>query len=417
MKIALATYGTRGDIQPILALALALRAAGHGVRLAAPPEFAGWVSRHGIEFHPLAFNFSAFVATVPAAHTPSSALRFVHFLRRLAARQFDELPEIFQGADLALGAALMLPAPTVAEALGLPYRYIAFCPQLLPSRFHPFWGLRNQRLPTWLNRLSWQASCRLDPFGFLTLVNRRRRALGLQSVRDVGRHYLGQAVIVAADRALAPVPPDVDTVYRQVGHLPLHSDEPLSPDLAEFLADGPPPLYFGFGSLSGSMPPHLAQMAIASARRASRKIILSAKRGETPGLQTDRDVFLSGDVPHPKLFPMVAAVIHHGGAGTTATVARAGRPQLIVPHLMDQFYWGHRIHRLGLGPRPIPRARLTLRRLDEAVGDCLRNDAYGRRAHEIAEILEPEDPLGATVAYIESEFAGPPRTTFNQEAD
>jgi len=127
------------------------------------------------------------------------------------------------------------------------------------------------------------------------------------------------------------------------------------------------------------------------------------------GKNTDRlpasaDCFFLGKTPHKRLFPRVSMVVHHGGSGTTATAAWAGVPQIIIPHILDQYYWGNRIHREGLGPRPIRRSCLTEKRLAEAISESLSNDAFRRRAKQVAGIIQGQDSIGRAVRLIESEF-------------
>ena len=175
MKIVLATFGSRGDVQPMLALSLALKSKGHEVLLAAPPEKAPWAKQLGCPFLPLGSDVTAFIDDMENAHSLRSAIRFVSFLRNELNTQFDLLPKIMAGADLVIGSSLTFALSTLAESMGIAYRYIAFTPQLLPSGYHPFPAFKHQRFPKWYNRMTWQIAAILDQFNLTRLINNHRR--------------------------------------------------------------------------------------------------------------------------------------------------------------------------------------------------------------------------------------------------
>ena len=149
MKIVLATFGARGDVQPMLALSLALKSTGQDVLLAAPPERAAWAEKLGCPFHPLGGDATAFFDGMEDTHSLSFAVRFLSWVRQEASGQFDVFPKIIAGANLVVGSSLAVALSTVAESMGIPYRYIAFTPQLLPSGHHPFLACKHHGLPTW----------------------------------------------------------------------------------------------------------------------------------------------------------------------------------------------------------------------------------------------------------------------------
>ena len=197
MKIVLATFGSRGDVQPMVALSLALKSTGHDVLLAAPPEKAAWAEKLGCRFHALGGDVTAFIDGMDDAHSLSSAVRFLLWVRQEVSAQFDILPKIIAGADLVVGSSLALALSTVAESMGIPYRYIAFTPQLLPSGFHPFPACKHHGLPTWWNRITWRLGRLFDQFNLTLLINKKRKQLGLKLVQDAWLHVLSGHVIVA----------------------------------------------------------------------------------------------------------------------------------------------------------------------------------------------------------------------------
>jgi UDP:flavonoid glycosyltransferase YjiC (YdhE family) len=401
MKIVLATYGSRGDVQPMLALSLALKSKGHEVLLAAPPEKSDWAGQLGCPFAPLGSDVTAFIDGMKNAHTLAAAFRFVSFLRHEIDSQFDRLPEMMAGADLAIGSSLVFAMATLAESMGIAHRYIAFAPQLLPSGYHPFPAFKHQRLPRCCNRMTWLIAALLDKFNITRLINHKRRQLGLKPIPDAWRNVMGQQVIVASDRAISKVPPDVvDPAYTQTGYMHLRQPDQILPELENFLAAGPPPVYAGFGSMPKKDQIRTLSKVVEAARLSGQRAVIG-KFWEAPsGFSNSDDIFFIKKYPHLKLFPRMAAVIHHGGAGTTASSAFSGVPQIIVPHILDQYYWGQQVYRARLGPKPIWRSGLSSQKLAAAIGDCLSNQNMRTSAKEAAREIRQNDGLENTVRAI-----------------
>ncbi len=180
MKIVLVTVGSRGDVQPMLALSLSLQNEGHNVLLVGPPEKAEWAGEYGCPFHPLGNNLTVFIDSMSRVHSMGAALRFVTYMYKEMMAQFDVLPQIIAGADLVVGASLAFALSSVAEYLGIPYRFIAFCPQILPSASHPFPAFKTQGLPRWYNRMTWWIRRNIDRLGLTRMLNKRRRNLSLK---------------------------------------------------------------------------------------------------------------------------------------------------------------------------------------------------------------------------------------------
>ncbi len=401
MKIVLATFGSRGDVQPMLALSLALKSKGHDVLLAAPPEKAAWANQLGCPFHPLGSDVTAFIDGMENAHSLLSAIGFVSFLRDELNAQFDLLPKIIAGAGLVIGSSLTFALSTLAESMGIAYRYIAFTPQLLPSGYHPFPAFKHQRFPKWLNRMTWRIAVVLDQFNLTRQINHHRRQLGLKAIRDAWRHIIGQHVIVASDSVISKIPPDIaDRSFTQTGYMHLNQpDQPLT-ELDAFLAAGSPPVYAGFGSMPIRDQRRIVAVIVEAVRLTGQRAVIGKFWDEPSEFEHSDDIFFITKYPHLKLFPRMAAVIHHGGAGTTATSAASGVPQIIVPHILDQYYWGHQIYRSKLGSKPIWRSRLTSKKLAAAIRECLNNQQIRKRATEASEAIRAANSLEITVREI-----------------
>lgn len=404
-KIVIATYGSRGDVQPLLALALALRKRGHHVSLAGPPEYAEWVESYGCAYRPFGTNFKDFARTFPEIHTVRAAVMMVNFLRRETKLHFRQLPEVIKGADMVLGASLTFGLATVAESMNIPHRFITFCPQLLRSAHHPPIVVPNHNLPRIANRLLWRLAHWFDVFNGRAIINRERKRLGLKTIDDFWDYFMGDPVIVASDPLLGTPPDDVKQRWFQPGYFHLAQNGGLGDELEAFLESGPPPVYIGFGSMPSASPEDLTRLLRDTVEASSNRFIIAKGWTNLYFPVRSKNVFVLESAPHDHLFPRTAAVVHHGGSGTTATAARAGTPQIIVPHALDQFYWANRVRSLGLGPDPVPRVRLTAGRLRKAIAECVGSVAMRRNARDLAANLAGCDSLGNGVRMIESELS------------
>lgn len=401
MKIVLATFGSRGDVQPMLALSLALQSKGHEVLLVGPPEKAAWAKQLGCPYRPLGSDVTAVLDGMKDAHSLGSTLYFVSFLRNELNTQFELLPEIIAGADLVVGSSLNFALSTLTESMGIEYRFVAFAPHLLPSGYHPFPAFKHQRLPRWYNRMTWQVAGLLDRCNYTRLINRHRRQLGLNAIGDAWRHILGRQVIVASDSAIAGLPPDIAAqAATQTGYMHLNQPDQQLPALEDFLAAGAPPVYAGFGSMPLRDQIRNVAVIVEAARISGQRLVIG-KFWDTPSEFSNSDnIFFIKKYPHLKLFPQMAAVIHHGGAGTTASSAVSGVPQIIVPHILDQYYWGNQIYQSKLGPAPIWRSELNSKKLAAAIGECLSDATIRDRATETSVIIRQRDSLELTVREI-----------------
>ena len=391
MRVVLAAEGTRGDVHPMLALGERLRAAGHVVRVCTSPDFAEDVQARGLEFHPVGGSVRDYLTAQAAAlhEGPLAVLReSSEYMRQTVTAQFDAILEGSAGADLVVGAGVQLGASSIAELRGVPYRYVIYCPAMLPSGDHAPPVLEWQSLPRVVNRVGWWLTIAFMRFGPGRVVDRERRRLGLPPIDDIGRYLMSPRPIVAVDRELAEAPADSPLPVEQIPCLhPFEPDEPLPPKLEAFLVAGPPPVYLGFGSMPDPRPDETTrQLLDALARRGTRAVLSRGWAGLGDGPLPD-DVFVTDPVSHAALFPRMAGIVHHGGAGTTATAARAGVPQLLMPHLLDQFYWARRVQLLGLGPPALRRRDFSTERLAEAIAELAENELLAERARDLGERL------------------------------
>lgn len=356
MRVLLSTIGSRGDVQPLVALALALRNLGQEVHLCVPPDFRDWIESLGIPVTPIGPELRSTGKTNPSAALPTPEQRR-QMIEGTVAIQFETLAAAAKSCDIIVGAtALQIAAPSVAERMGIPYVFTAYSPTVLPSPHHapPVLAmLGDTSVPAMADyRELWDLDARRwnDMWG--VLLNTHRASLGLAPVSDVRRHIFTARPWLAADPTLAPWPDSEDQTIFQTGAWILPDERPLSPELEAFLDSGSPPIYFGFGSIRA--PENLSQLMIESARAVGRRAIVSRGWADLSLVDDESDCLAIGEVNQQALFKRVAAVVHHGGAGTTTAAARAGAPQVVIPQMYDQHYWAQRIHHLGIGTAHAP---------------------------------------------------------------
>jgi hypothetical protein len=280
---------------------------------------------------------------------------------------------------------------------------VVFCPCAIPSAFAPPPPIKIQTLPRWVNRLLWDVSGPAVSWALRSQINRGRAALGLRGVDNVLSHLIGDRILVAADRDLGPVGDDApENAFATDAWILEETDPLLDPRVDAFLTLDPAPVYAGFGSMVAARVAPLAEQTIAAIRAVGRPAIIAGGWAGLDRHVTPADDVLIADVlPHAHVFPRVSAVIHHGGAGTTTAAARAGAPQVILPHILDQYYWGHRVAQLGVGPRAVPvnlvTADILADRIDAAVGD----PAIRARAAALAPAIRARNGAAAAVEYLE----------------
>ena len=388
MRIALVSEGTRGDVHPLLGLGESLLARGHDVVVCAPPDFLEDAVSRGMQFHPVGDRVREYL-TAQADALLHGGLRLLSAANRYMeislAAQFRELPDATDGADLIVGAGVQLAGASAAELHGIPYRYIAYCPALLPSADHPPVMIANQGLPRGVNRLAWRHVLGFYDWLLRGKINRQRKKLGLPRVREAYRYMITARPLLAADREQAPAPTDFPFGVDQIRCLHPLDGPPIPDKLESFLAAGDPPVYLGFGSMTDSDPDATTRRILAACLDAGCRALISEGWAGLGSGPLPEGIFVTGPVSHARLFPRVAAVVHHGGAGTTTTAARAGVPQIVVPHVLDQFYWAKRVQMLGLGPPAIPRKRLCAARLADSLVATVENEVLAERAAAFGE--------------------------------
>lgn len=410
MKVLILTVGSRGDVQPYTALGVELRGAGHNVTLATHVPFREFVTTHGLDFAPLPGDPREVLQTDEAQELLASGKSVVRFagrflavlkpwFRDLVASTSSLVPE----SDVVLYSPLAFTAWHQAQVTGTP----ALLATLQPfARTRAFSTVSNggADLGGLLNLMSHRLTEQLFWQPLRSEVNTWRvEDLGLDPTPFLGPYRRlsleGQVQLAGFSPTLVPPPDDWPASIRVTGAW--HLDQPERHDgaLEAFLDAGEPPVYVGFGSMVARNPETISELVVAAARLAGHRLVLGS--GWT-GLGADlgNDVHVVGDTPHQHLFPRMAAVIHHGGAGTTHTAARAGVPQVVVPFFADQPFWGRRVNAAGIGPAPLPRTRLAVESLAERIGSAVA-PGHSARAEAVGRILAAERGTETAVGVIE----------------
>ncbi|MFJ8534989.1 glycosyltransferase [Streptomyces sp. NPDC093591] len=354
MRVLLSTYGSRGDVEPMVGLAVQLRALGAEVRMCAPPDFEELLNGFGLPLVPIGWPVRALTKGAVTGTAPVPAKTLPQRAAELIASTYDTVAPVAEDCDV-LVATGSLPAAAagraVAEKLGIPYVFVSYFPSYLPSPHHPPLEWPGRPLPPDVtdNRVLWDLNTESLNALFGDAVNNHRVSIGLPPVDNVRDHVLTDRPLLAADPTLGPwlEPADLDVV--QTGAWIRPDERPLPADLEAFLDAGAPPVYVGFGSIPLRDAEDVSRAAIEAVRAQGRRVLVGRGWADLTLIDDQDDCFAVGEVNQQKLFGRVAAVVHHGGAGTTTTAARAGAPQVVVPQMADQPYWAGRVAELGIG--------------------------------------------------------------------
>ncbi len=437
-RIRMISIGSRGDLQPYLAILLELQRRGHEVTLIGSVNFQAAAEEHALPFVPLPGDFTTLLRSETGlALMQGKPVRLISdgLLGELLTTAHDAM----EGTDLLLVSPLCLWGYHLAEATGCPLVVLSPVPIMATGDF-PFLGFPasptstrvrgpRRRLRRRLNRssyrlvslLKWRQDARV-----IQDFRRERLALdplpwgGAQSRRTPPAHLVDPPVLHLISPQVLPRPEDWKASASLTGFCflePRSADGTILPttwradrDLAAFLENGPAPFYAGFGSMICRDPGALADVMVEAAQRAGVRLILSPGWGRVqPRMALPADVFLLEDCPHSWLFPRVQAAIHHGGAGTTAATLRYGIPSTVVAFFADQPAWGRTLERLGVSPATHRLSTLSAEALATSLRALAGESCFRKRAQELQQLLCREDGVASTVHAIEAHLGGSSR--------
>jgi sterol 3beta-glucosyltransferase len=415
MHIRLFAFGTRGDVQPFVALGLGLQQAGFDVSLATALNFKSFVEDAGLACETTSIDLKAFMtqakqkrAGKESPEQPGEQLSRWDVFRKF----LDDTPRLAEGVDwLIYSPASAFSAPHVAEKLKIPTTLAMLQPYMHPTREFPVIGLPALPLGGWYNRLTYSVFDKLVGISVKSKINKwRQETLDLPPSSDSGS-FAGLRrrripTLYGFSPAVLPKPGDWGDHIHVTGYWFLDHDPDWQPpdDLKEFLGAGPPPVYIGFGSMPSEDPEKIAGVVLDAVQQLGVRAVIASG---WQGLQLSdlpENVFLLEACPHDWLFPQMAAVVHHGGAGTTAAGLRAGIPSIIVSGPGDQPFWGRRVTELGVGPAFIPRRKLTADKLAAAITEAVTDEAIQTQAAALGKTIRAEDGVGNAVQVIQDQI-------------
>lgn len=415
MRIAIIGTGSQGDVQPYIALGKGLNSAGYSVRFVTHRNFENLVLSHGLEFWPIEHNVQETVqneamrARIEGGNFLSLMAQMAKEARRSAVLLAEGAAAACQGVNLVLaGMGGIYIGLDLAEKMNLPLLQAYLVP-FTPTREFPSALVPKQ--PAWiggsLNRISHHLTRQLMWQGFRSADQiARQEVLGLPPAPFFGpyqsEYSRGLPILYGFSPAVISPPADWDKNVHVTGFWFLDAADQWSPqpELTDFLNSGPPPVYVGFGSMSNRNPEETAALVIAALKTSHQRAVLLSGWGGMHSSDLPDSILMIDTAPHAWLFPRMAAVVHHGGAGTTAAGLRAGVPSVIVPFFGDQPFWGQRIVELGVGPDPIPRKQLTVGRLAAAIEKAVTDEGIRQRAARLGSRIQAEDGIARAVEII-----------------
>ena len=422
MKVFIVTLGSRGDVQPYVALGKGLIAKGHDVMLCAPSSFEGFITEHGLQYGYMDNEILTLIDSDAGREAMEETTGLFGWIKTYAALAKKVKPmqtEMINnagdaaaqfGPDLVIYHPKAMAGPHIAEKYGAPRIMSVPLPIFTPTAEFPSMVFPNLNIGGWYNKLTYTLSVKLAWMQYRSMINPwRKEKLGIESAGGSFNEMElanGQPTptIYPYSEHVVPRPADwpENTISPGYWFLDRLDDWQPPADLQAFLDAGPAPVYVGFGSMAGKDPAKKAQAAIDALQKTGQRGLIATGWG---GLDVDalpETIFKIEAAPHDWLFERVAAVVHHGGAGTTAAGLRAGKPTVICPFMGDQPFWGRRVIELGVGAGPIPQKKLNAENLAEAIQTVTSDKQIQARAAALGEKIRAEDGVAKSIVFIES---------------
>ena len=426
MNILIVTLGSRGDVQPYIALGKGLKSAGHHITLCTSEMFQPFITEHGLQYGYMNNKLIQLIDSDAGREvldnmdtlwgTIKTTIKLFKQVKPMYRQTLHDIWQTAQEVDpeviiLASKAAVL--AEPIADKLDIPLLMSMYSPQFVPSDLVPSIGFPDLKLGAWYNRLTyWVTHLTISlykgvatDFRYTVLqLPPKPKRLGILNRAD------GTPIpqLFCYSQLVSPRPADwPDSAYvNGYWFLERVNDWHPSEELRAFLESGEAPVYIGFGSIPVRYPKRLANVAIEALQSTNQRGILATGWGRLEASQLPDTIFKLDQAPHDWLFSRVSAVVHHGGAGTTAAGLRAGRPTIICPFFGDQPFWGQRVYSLGVGPKPIPQKKLTVKMLSQAIREVTSNTDMRQKAEALGESIRAEDGIGNAIAIIETLSTG-----------
>lgn len=417
MNIAIIALGSRGDVQPYVALGKGLHEAGHAVRLITHVNYETFVRSYGLGFWPMQGDVQELMQT-PEMRELTERGNFIAITRRTAQLAQEVVLEWTKdglaacaGMDLLVaGVGGLNVAIALAEKTGLPLlqAYVfpftptrAFPAVLLPPGVPRLGGAFNRFTHHVTRQFMWQGFRGAD-----TLA--RQKVLGLPAAAFFGPYrspvLQNSPILYGISPSVIAKPVDWGDNVHVTGYWFLDAAADWTPPMAlqQFLEAGAPPVTIGFGSMSNRNPEATLDLVLQALNQTGQRAIILSGWGGLQKANWPDNVFVAEAIPHTWLFERVAAVVHHGGAGTTAAGLRAGVPSIIIPFFGDQPFWGEKVAALGVGPTAIPRQKLTAARLAQAIHQAVTDEKMRENAAALGSQIRSEDGVARAVKLIQN---------------
>lgn len=414
MKITMLTIGSTGDVRPYVLLGKELKARGHEITIATFSGFEKMIAEAGLNYYQLHGDVVKLMANVmkPGVNGVGFLRSLEDALRDVAPVLLKDLMNACEGADAMMCTFFGSMYYSIAEKHNIPCIQTHYFP-MDPNDAAPISSAPGQRLGKTWNRTSYR-------LGYLLIGLLEKRYLTqwriengmevrkLQTKPDYRVGDRTVPVIYAVSPMVLPRPKDWDEHIHMSGFW--WDDSPVTyeppQDLVDFLENGDQPIYIGFGSMvSGNMSKTFAKVIKAVRASRVRAVISLGWAAKDMHLKSNSRIYFADYVPHDWLFPRVRAVVHHGGAGTTAAGLRYGKPTLVVPFGGDQPFWGSRVHAIGCGPKPISRDMMSVQRLTKGLIDLTTHGSYRVAAEELGARLRMETGTKTAADLVEREIA------------
>lgn len=412
MRITILTVGSRGDVQPFIALGVGLQQAGHDVCLATHPPFQSMIQNYGLEFAPISGDVQAIMAgdagqqMLEAGNPLQLIQRYAQMVEPLLNQAIADCWQACQTSEAIIGTFYTSFGFEIAQKLKIPF-YLAALQPLSPTPDFPAPTFpQTWRLGGFFNKLTYAVG--LEGFGliFRKSINQFRQTtlqmppLPKWSAFTARFEQAEIPYLYGFSETVVPKPSQWPERLHVTGYWFLEHPQDWTPppDLQAFLAAGVPPVYIGFGSMTGRDPQQITEIALAALAKTNQRGILATGWGGISATDLPETVFKLEAAPHDWLFPQMAAIVHHCGAGTSAAALRAGVPSIGVPFFGDQPFWADRLHKLGVSPAPIPKANLTVERLAAAIATPTNDPTMRQKAQVVGQQIQAENGVERAVA-------------------
>lgn len=414
MKITILALGSRGDVHPHIALGMGLQDAGYEVRIATHTIFETLVLSSGLAFlpvrsNPIELHRSQYFQKVCESDNVGihTILNYYREQKMFMLEMFHDVWDACRSTDVILQSLFCYYIGSqIAEKLNVPAISVFVQPMYPTPAFPVVYLQRN--LGSILNRLSWFIDEINSWLPYRSMVNKlRKEVLNLPPIPLFINHISQwrkkqKLIIFGISPTVVPKPKDWGDHIHITGYWFLDCTSNWQPtaDLVDFLSAGPQPVYIGFGSMTTRKTKETTDKILRALKRTKQRGLIATGWGGLEGTNLPDYVFQVESVPHDWLFPQMAVVVHHGGAGTTASGLRAGIPSIVVPFALDQPFWGERIASLGVGPDPIPFRRLSVERLENAITVGVNDKEMRGRAAKLGERIRSEEGVTSAVELI-----------------